>query len=61
MDRTVDFSDEEICSVEANGACEEPECQYHQHCVSKIQKSRNKTSDLQLQRKKTKMFTRKFC
>lgn len=48
LDCGIDFSNEEVGGVEADRAGQQPEGEYHQCCVAKVEECWNEVGDLQL-------------
>jgi len=48
FDSCIDFPNEEKCSIEANCACQKPECDHHHQGIGEIKKCRHKLINVQL-------------
>lgn len=45
---SINLSYEQVCGVEANGACQKPKAQNSQECVAKVQHGWNEVFNVQL-------------
>ena len=45
---TIDTADEDVCGIESNGACEQPEAKHHHRRVAKVQQCGDEIFNLKL-------------